>query len=335
MKRQLAMLLVWLVGTVVWVLQPQVHAGEDLLRFSCGQRIDLGDVPAGKETVKFTVTNVSSGIVAVDRVSGSCTCMDIQFGGGALVPGEQRECTVAIKVQSGARQSSAVFFEVAKPRAERIPVMVLYRGVQIDRFDVAVAPEGFSMNPEDVRQVTVDCDWATRDPIEAQEAIELRMLDGDGVTVGAAQEVERLPARLKTRFVLTLDARRRDRVWAKLSFRAGTTVRATALRALNVPVVASLRIEPTTLLLGAAGSLPASDTSLADCRLECAEGWRVVAVETPEWLRAECGEGRLSLFATARPQFSRGVAQVVVRAEDAHGTKSSRCIQCVVDMGGQ
>jgi Protein of unknown function (DUF1573) len=333
MKSQLFVLVAWLAFSTVLALSVSVESATDMLRFSKGLRIDLGDVPSGKTELRFDVANQGNSPVTFEKVSGSCTCMDIAFGAGQLAPGESRECSVSIQVQGGARQSSTLFFDVARPNKARIAILVLYHGTQKDTLDVRVESETFQLNPDETRELSVTCDWKAETALQEDDSISATILDGSGVTITGPFEIERLPARLRTRFQLVLDARHRDKVWAKLSFRAGNHANATALRSIHVPVQASLHIEKDSVLITDPESMSDRTKPIADCAFRCAPDWRIASVQAPDWLRAEASGGRIRVYADSLPPKRRATGNVVIQAVDSKGNTSTRHLHCVFDTG--
>jgi hypothetical protein len=135
----------FLVLGLAYVLLPVAHGGA-VLGFSDGQRMQLGGVIAGKATVSFDVRNESQHVVRFTKVSGSCTCMDVEFGLGGLRPGEARTCNVNIVVQPKASQSAAIQFDMSAPLDRSDVVVITYHGVQEDTLTITGRRGGQTMS---------------------------------------------------------------------------------------------------------------------------------------------------------------------------------------------
>lgn len=330
MTRQIVCLVLWVVATSVWVAWP-AGASTELLAFSKGRRIELGRVKAGKSHVEFDVRNTADAVVTVSKVSGSCTCMELEFKGGHLMPGVTQTCGVTINIKPGASQTSAVVFDITEPKVAREVVLIAYQGVQEDGLAVRLGPIAAVMPPESEAVAELSADWSSSQVIRAEETIQLSTAASEGVTLIEQRELQRSSNHLSMLFRLKLDAAGRDVVSATVNMAAGAPRRAKLSRLLTVRVHPSLSVHPDHIMLDVTASAGSSGSPAAECRISLANGWRIADISTPTWLQAHHVDGRLKIWLLNAPPFKRGVAAIRLIASDETGLTVGREVTCVVD----
>jgi hypothetical protein len=331
MRVQLAIFMSWLVCAAAWaVMAPGAYNGERLLAFSGGDQMALGDLEMGQELVRFPVVCTAAVPVHVKKVSASCACMDLEFPYGRLLPGQERLCEVAIRVEPGKRKTVAVIFDIEKPYRQRIVKMLSYRGLQRDKLTVEVRPALVEMPPGSLRTVAVCASWSGRSAIKPMEAIKLRLEKPRGVRLVGFTETLRRDREVRCQFNLEFDTRVVDSLSADIHLLAGQPPRAEYSARISCRVASSVELRPRSLV-PAPAQWKVGDL-LGKVSLIPAKGWRVVVVQAPDWLRVVRGDDSVEVFLRSLPSSLRVVGSIKVLAVGPGEARVERFIKCVVEM---
>ena len=314
-----------------------------LLSFSKGERIVVGELPAGSAIISFDVRNDSSGRVRFEKVTGSCTCVDVRFATDELGPGESEECRIQLAVSPGVTQSSTITFLLGAPRREPVFVFLEYSGVQRDRLELGGFPERGLLAPDEEFEFDLSCDWEVRGSSPSSVAASFTSEGADPIDVDliswslpAAQGLHLLKTsetRLSAthrRSTATFLARSsgREIVSAVVEVLAGFPTRARKKRSLSFQVMPSFRLDPEIVEI----AFDRDKTSeIPPLSVVASVGWEVFDVGCPPWLRCDLEGDRILCRVLGSVPQDRGIYRVTVRGRDRRGHTATKYVELLVD----
>ena len=253
--------------------------------YSKGSLIGLGDTPAGEQIVEFEVHNRSSTPIRVERVRGSCTCTEIIFPLGVIEAGQTRQCIVKIKIRPGTSDTAYLFFHFDAPQGRVDSVGITFRGVSRGEVSSSVP-------------VVSIADQYPGQRIEG--TVEVRHRDSDSSSEAGAHRWSLKPeGKLR---ILTSDVRIRgaecvytlrfaagplgagESIMGVAELSIGDPEIARAEVSVRISVRAGLRVEPSVL---DAVVRDDSERDVGKFVVDLPKKWKLLRVETPDWLRAE------------------------------------------------
>jgi len=330
-RPQIIALTLWFIGALLWIVLPRTETVDGCgLAFPGGMQIDAGELPAGTHAVSFEVRNDGDQVVRVEDITGSCTCMSIDFPGNQLMPGETKVCTVELNVQPDAALTGAVFLQTAAPVAERYALFIAYRGVQDDRLEVTSPLRLERLDPEQTVEFELECTWESSAEIPPDALVDWSLKEPKGIMLVEQRETREGPSTLKTVALFRAYAHRLSFVETHLEVSVGMPVRARLTRQIRIPVMESFRLDPDVVVITKREELERD--LLARVQVERATGWQVDAVDAPAWLEAEFEGQQLSLRPIADPEKKRGIYEVKLTSSNTDGMKSERAVRIVLDM---
>lgn len=323
---------VLLAAAVVASCSPERVEDESPLHFSRGRVIDLGSVKAGSHQVQFSIRNDTAGPVHFSRVSGSCTCMDLEFTLGALQPGEARVCSMNLAVSPNQRQESLAIFDTDYGGSTRFAVAVSYVGVPDGSLRLVDDSLPATLGPSDVVEVDLSYLWSPTTPPDLDSPVALvRTFLGDplGVSLVGTSLVELQSGQYEYVATLRLRASELAGVAASIRTEAGFPTTSTHALELSVPVSPSLTIEPNIVLIherDTGAAIP-----LRPLRVVLAAGWSVTGIAGLEWITTQLQEDQL--FVTVLPEVPSPplVERLRVSSVSVAGQQATRSVSIVLD----
>ena len=315
----------------VWVATPsEVQAESCGLVFPKGTQFDVGELPAGSHEVSFEVRNDGEHIVGIKEISGSCTCMSIDFPGSQIQPGETKVCTVELNVQPNASLTGAIFIQTEVPVAERYSLFITYRGVQDDLLELTRSLDVSRLGPDEQVELELDCLWKSSAEIAGDAFVSWSLHEPVGIELVEHHEMPEGESGLRSVGRFRVDARGLSAVEARLEVAVGMPVRAKVERTIRIPVLPSVVVEPDVIMVTDRAELERG--VLARVRVDRSEGWRIDEVESPEWLAAELQMDELRLEPIVVPAESRGVHRVRLSSSHPDGARAERTVRIVLDL---
>ncbi len=298
------------------------------LKFSSGQAIDLGRIPAGLHDLHFDVINDGDESMPITLVEGSCKCTQVRFAHETpLRAGERRRCEVTVNAEPETRQTAMVFFHTL-----------------VGTEAVAITFEAFSAI--DLTVTRADCVFRRVPPgRECSGSVQIRAPNSKGDLPARwrfvpASGIIILRERVETAKGLTtysLDFRTSAvRVGQATRGRLELTVGAPPLGIARIPYEISarpdVRVEPYALS-AKIQSIP-FDLGRVHCHVPVS--WELQKIETPDWIGSypkamEDGELLIALRAIRWPPREMSAETITLVLRDAEG----EAVRCAVRVAAE